>query len=766
MKKFETEVRLSREMSLMDATLIGVGAMIGAGIFVLTGIAAGVAGPALILAFLLNGFVALLTAMSYAELGSCFHDAGGGYLWAKEGLPRWNGFISGWMSWFAHAVACSVYAIGFGAYFEHLLRELNISVPHWGFLGPQKILAAGIAMLFAYINFRGASETGKVGNMVTITKIVILLIFVLFGLEWIIRRGAWQAHFTPFMPHGWSGIFKAMGLTFIAFEGYEVIAQSSEEIRNPRDNIPRAVFLSLVIVVPIYLLVAVTALGAVAPGTMTPWDYLALKKETALVDVARNLFAGGGILLLFGGLISTMSALNATTYSSSRVAFAMGRDRNFPAFFSRVHSKNFTPQWAILVSLIIVVIMAVSLPIEDVASAADVMFLLLFLQVNLAMIRLRKKRPELYRGFAVPFYPWLSIFGILTLLFLALYMLNYSPTAWAVTALWIVAGFGVYKGYASKKEVEHIQKVEALERIERKDYRILVCLSNPKSVKDLTHLAVAIAKKHNAEILFLHVIEVREGQALSAGLRDASRARSLLEEAVSFSEKSEVPAYSIVQVSHRISQGIVETAAMEKCNFILIKRKKQPAFLERIFSSLIDTVLQKSPSEVAVLHGELPEKVENILIPFGSSIHTRLAIEIAPAINEYFNAKLHVVVVFDPDIATSQREERIAQMKKTISENVPSATFKVIFERDVLKAILEESKKMDIILMAGRGGDFLELLLARSLSQEITGQVKCPVLWLKEYEERSSFWVDFFKPSKKRGEGDASSIPGPVPPSQ
>lgn len=163
MKKFETEVRLSREMGLMDATMIGVGAMIGAGIFVLIGIAAGVAGPALILAFALNALVALLTAMSYAELGSCFHDAGGGYLWVKEGLPKWNGFLSGWMSWFAHAVACSLYALGFGAYFGHVLHEIGFTVPHWGFVSPEKLLAAGIAVLFAYINFRGASETGKIG---------------------------------------------------------------------------------------------------------------------------------------------------------------------------------------------------------------------------------------------------------------------------------------------------------------------------------------------------------------------------------------------------------------------------------------------------------------------------------------------------------------------------------------------------------------------------------------------------------------------------
>ena len=365
MKKFDTEVRLAREMTTLDATLIGVGAMIGAGIFVLIGIAAGVAGPGLILTFILNGIIALLTAMSYAELGSCYHDAGGGYLWVKEGLPKWNGFLSGWMSWFAHAVACALYALGFGAYFEHVLHEFNILMPHWGFFSPQKILAVATALLFGYINFRGASETGKIGNLVTIAKIIILFIFIGFGLELILRNGDWQTTFSPFLPNGTGGVFKAMGLTFIAFQGFEVIAQSSEEIKNPRKNIPRAVFLSLVIVVPIYIMVAIVALGTVQPPAgVTRWDFLAQQKEIALVNVARNFFIGGGVLILIGGLISTISALNATIYSSSRVAFAMGRDRNFPTFFSKVHPTKFTPHWAIMVSLVIIVVMAVSLPID------------------------------------------------------------------------------------------------------------------------------------------------------------------------------------------------------------------------------------------------------------------------------------------------------------------------------------------------------------------------------------------------------------------
>jgi amino acid transporter/nucleotide-binding universal stress UspA family protein len=753
MKKFSTEVHLSREMGLWDAALIGVGAMIGAGIFVLTGIAAGVAGPGLIITFCLNGLVALLTAFSYAELGSCFHDAGGGYLWVKEGLPKWNGFISGWMSWFAHAVACSLYALGFGAYFDLVLREFHIVMPHWGFFSPQKLLAAIAAVAFAYVNYRGASETGKVGNFVTIAKIVILMIFVGFGLAILFRKPDWQAAFGPFLPHGWGGVFKAMGLTFIAFQGFEVISQCSEEIKNPKKNIPRAIFLSLLIVVPIYLLVAFTALGTVQAPGMTPWDYLASHKETALVEVAKKFFVGGGVMLLVGGIISTMSALNATVYSSSRVAFAMGRDRNFPGLFGKVHKKNFTPHYAILISLFIVVLMAVSLPIEDVASAADIMFLLLFLQVNVTLIRLRKKRPDLDRGFFTPFFPYLSILGIFLLLFLAVYMFNYSRIAWAVTGVWIVIGLLVYRTYASKREIEHVRKIRLLGRLESKDYRILVPLANMKTVHSLVRVAEAVARKHNGEILFLHVNEVREGSPLLAGAAETERANTLFEKARSLLLDSGIRTKSILNVSHRISQGILHTAMEEECNFIVVGRQKNPDALERLFVSIIDSVIAKAPCEVAVLHGSLPVgEIRTILIPFGRDIHTLLATEIAPAFQTYFGCDLRIVLVFEPDATLAEKEERERTVRDLIAENGLKADLRILHNIDILQGVLAEARDVDLILMGGRSGDFVELLLGRSLAQEITEQSPCPVLWAKEYEEREPFWKLLLKPLTKPGE--------------
>ena len=753
MKKFATEVHLSREMKLFDVTMIGVGAMIGAGIFVLTGIAAGVAGPALIVAFGLNALIALLTAMSYAELGSCYHDAGGGYLWVKEGLPKWNGFLSGWMSWFAHAVACSLYALGFGAYFDHVLREFGLVLPEWGMLSPQKLLAVGLALIFAYINFRGASETGKIGNVVTMAKIVILAIFIGFGIEMILHRGTWDQAFIPFMPNGWSGVIKAMGLTFIAFQGFEVISQCSEEVQNPKKNIPRAVFLSLAIVVPIYVLVAITSLGTVQPEVgMTPWDYLALQKETALVGVAETFFAGGGVMLLVGGIISTMSALNATIYSSSRVAFAMGRDRNFPAFFGNVHAAKFTPHIAIAVSTVIVVLISVSLQIEDVASAADIMFLLLFLQVNVAMIRLRKKRPDLDRGFVTPLFPYITIAGIILLLFLALYMFNYSPLGWMVTAAWIGGGLLMYRFYASKREIAYARKTEALERLEKKDYTILVPLSNPSRATDLLTIATAIADKHDGEIVLLHVVEVEQGVPLQAGVNASHNVIPFLDEARTAIDTKGIPVRTIVKVAHRISQGILESAIEEDANFVVLGRSQSPAFLDRLNDSILDTVLDKAPCEVAVLHGALPKTgVSRIAIPFGENVHTRLAFEIAPALVDAFHATAEVVIVTPPATGADRHTALMEKAQSRITENGLRASTVHIQEKSISEGVVRHSHQTDLIVMGGRSGSLIALLIGGSLTQEITERSDAPVLWLNEFEERSSFWKALFTRSAKKG---------------
>jgi len=740
MGKFETQVRLSREMTLFGVTMIGVGAMIGAGIFVLTGIAAGLAGPGLILAFGLNGVVTLFSAMAYAELGSCFHDAGGGYLWVKEGLPKANGFLSGWMSWFAHAVACSVYALGFGAYLNWLMNTWGLSV-HIPFLGPEKFYAVVICLLMAYVNFRGASETGSIGAIVTLGKLAILGVFLAVGIPAVFGQVEWTQAYQPFLPHGAGGVFAAMGLTFISFEGYEIITQCSEEVVNPKRNIPRAIFLSLLIVVPVYLAVAFVAIGAVHVPGMRAWEFLGQKKEIALVELASTFFKGGGAMLLFAGVISTVSALNATIYSSSRVAFAMGRDRNFPGFFANVHPDRLTPHWAIVISILVILAMTLSLPIEEVAMAADIMFLLLFLQVQAAMISLRRKRPELDRGFTMPFYPVLPVLGIILQAALAVYLLFHSPRSGFICLGWIVAGAAIYKWYASGREVAFVTQQTLLRQIERKRYRILACINRQDNMGGVLNTAAAIARKHQGEVLVLHAVELGDGEPLSVNLAAAKAANALIEEACERVALEGVAVRPLLVVGHRISQIILETSQVESCNFIVLGKASEKNPVSRLFNVVIEEIVRSSTAEVAIVSRPFQlSKVKSIFLPFRAERNARLALELAPALLERTKATLTTGLILDSLVPQTELEARRREVEEVVKKAGLQSEIRVIRAPNPAQGILTASRNYDLMIMGGSSATPLEYMVGASLVAEVLRTVPTPTILFKEYEPPRGAW--------------------------
>jgi amino acid transporter/nucleotide-binding universal stress UspA family protein len=747
------EIRLSREMRLMDITMIGVGAMIGAGIFVLTGIAAGVAGPALLVTFLLNGVVALLTALAYAELGSAFHDAGGGYLWVKSSLPNPNGFLSGWMSWFAHAVACSLYALGFGAYFHLVLHAAGVPDFHLGFMTLEKWLAVATCLVFSYINFRGAAETGEAGNVVTVSKVVVILAFIAVGLWVTAGRAGWEASFTPFLSHGWGGVFGAMGLTFIAFEGYEIIAQTSEEVEDPKRNVPRAVFLSLLIVVPIYLLVAFVAVAAVVPPAgLTVTQFLGREKELALVSAASQFLPGGGFVILIGGLLSTLSALNATIYSSSRVAFAMGRDANLPPLLARVHERRATPHYAIVFSTLVIVAMAVLLPIEDVAAAADIMFLLLFVQVNVALIRLRAKRPDLDRGFKVPWVPLVPALAIATMLFLAVFLFASYPTAWLAAGGWVGVGMAVYYGYSRRREEAFVERERWMERIERKEYRVLVAVSSPGTMRSLVEAAVAIAHRHHGEVVVTSVAEVPEGETLLAGRTLARQLEPLLEEAVQYAGARGVQAHPVVKISRRISRAIVETAREEECNFLILGRAVADSLIERLVESIVERVLRDAPCQVGIVYGTIdPEAVSGIVVPLTRGSNPRLAAELAPAFAQRFAVPTRAVTVVPSDLAEAEAEQLANEARETLREAGLHQELSVLRRREVLLGLTHAVQHDELVVIGAPSTGPVAAVLGETVPAAIARHGHHPVIVVRDIEQKRArrFERIFFGRSKR-----------------
>jgi len=729
-------VTLSRDLGLFDVTMIGVGAMIGAGVFVLTGSAAGVAGPALILAFLLNGIVTTMTAFSYAELGSSFFEAGGSYVWVKRGLGMTWGFLSGWLSWFATSLACALYGLGFGRFATELI--LIAGLPTLGLSVHQMtlLLMSAVILVFTYINYRGASETGTVGNVVTIAKVVILLTFAAFGLLAMSRTTAWHARFTEgLLPNGLGGIFLAMGLTFVAFEGYEIIAQSGEEVVNPSRNIPRAIFIAIAVVVVIYVLVAFVAIGAVQPPEgLRSYQYLGQQKELAIIEAARQFMPYGAVLLLISGLASTMSALNATIYSSSRVSFAMGRDRNLPAIFSQIHPWRHTPYWAIAISGGFVLLMGWSLPLEDVASAADIMFLLLFLLVNVTVIIMRRRQPELDRGFVIRWFPWLPLAGIISNLALALHMFNFSPVAWYVTAGWIVVGLLVYWGYFSKaEEMERPREILLEEVLVSRDYSVLVPVVNEEQGRILGIIGSAMAKDHNGEVLALHVARVPPQLSLSNGRLFMKEGRPPLEAVIRQGKAADVPVHTMIRLGRNVAEAVRKTALEHASDLIILGWPGYTNTSGRIFGSVIDPVVDNPPTDIALVRYRKYRPLRKILVPIAGGPNSRLAAQLAASMARANDQPvtitgLHVV---RPGVSQALRIRAQKAVERAFADTDCQPRAMIIEGENVVDTILATAEDYDLIVLGATNESLFENLLLGNIPEQVTKRASVTVIVVK-----------------------------------
>lgn len=742
----KVEVTLSRNLSLFTITMIGVGGMIGAGIFVLTGMAAGVAGPALVLAFFLNGLITTLTAFSYAELGSAFPEAGGGYLWVKEGLGGANGFLAGWMSWFAHAVAGSLYALGFGRFASEFWMMGNL--PNMGLSVEQLTLAfmTIIILMFTYINYRGVSETGSVGNFVTLTKIIILVFFVFFGSLAMLRTDAWHTRFTTgFMPNGFLGVFLAMGLTFIAFEGYEIIAQSGEEALNPKRNIPRAIFLAIGIAVIIYIFVGVTAIGATtAPEGMKVYEYLAEQKEIAIVGVAQQVFPWGvgGILLLISGIVSTMSALNATTYSSSRVSFAMGRDHNLPGFFSSVHPTRHTPYWAVIFSGSLMLIMAWAFPIEDVAVAADIMFLALFLQVNVAVLTLRKKMPDLERGFKTPYMPYIPLIAILANGLLAINLFELSPVAWFFAIGWIIGGLLLYYAYFSKVEAMETPKEILMEEVlVSRDYSVVVPVETQEQARILGRIGAILARNNQGEVLALHVVRVPPQLTLGEGRLMLKEGRPYLETVIQQAKEFSVPVHTVLRLGRNVADAVRKTITENAADIVVLGWPGYTNTAGRLFGSVIDSIVDDPPADCAIVRYRAIRPVRSILVPVGGGPNSRRATQLAVSMalqGEDGPANITLLYITPPGAASAGqvraeqafRESLFGIEYQHLSKQVAEGT-------DIAETILNYAKgnspdeAYDLVVIGATNEPLFRNLLVGNISTKVAKEAGVTVIVVK-----------------------------------
>ncbi len=530
-----------------------------------------------------------------------------------------------------------------------------------------------------------------------------------------------------------------MGLTFIAFEGYEIIAQSGEEAIDPKRNVPRAIFLAIAIAVTIYIFVGVTVIGAVKPPPgMQAYQYLGEQKEIAIIDVAGQVFplGIGRVLLLLSGLVSTMSALNATTYSSSRVSFAMGRDHNLPAFFARIDPKRHTPLMAVFMSGGLMIIMALSLPIEDVAAAADIMFLLLFLQVNVAVLTLRKKMPDLERGFKIPWMPAVPIIAIILNTFLAIYLFTFSSIAWYFVLGWLVIGMLAYLGYFSRIEaMEKPKEILMEEVLVSRDYSVLVPVVDQQQARIMGQIGAILAKQNQGEVLALHVVRVPPQLTLGEGRLLLKEGRSHLETVIHEAKLHDVPVHTIIRLGRNTADSIRKTAIENASDLLLLGWPGYTGSEGRSFGSVIDPLVDDPPCDVALVRYRQQRPLRSILVPIAGGANSRLAVALAYAMGESGVdgpaqvTLMHVV----PERAHPSDRVRAEQVLRRSCEGLAysNCAINIVEGENIVETVLANAEGYDLIVIGASPEPLFRNRMVGNIAHQISHRADVSVVVAK-----------------------------------
>ncbi|HLI06864.1 MAG TPA: amino acid permease [Ktedonobacteraceae bacterium] len=409
--------QLRRVLNLREAVALGVGGTIGGGIFVLIGVAAGRAGPAALLSFVLAFCASLLIALPYAELACRYPLAGGGYAFARTLLgPHW-GFLMGWGYWGAYIFVSGYVTLGFGGYL-HALVGL-----------PTSVGALTLITTCTVLNLTGVRLSGLAQSLVIGTATIALLCFSLPGLPHV-----QLAHFTPFFPDGPGGMILAALLAFLAFGGFDMVAAAGEEIISPERNLPRAILLTLLLVLGLYLLVTFVALGVL------PWNQLGASSAPLAAAATEFLGSAGRQFMAAIALLTTAATGNAVLIVTSRVSFAMARDGLLPAPLARVQLKTGAPWVAILLNGLLLAFVALTGSIELAAAIGGFLYVLHFLFTLVALVVLRRRGgpPPAFR---TPL-PWL----VLPLAFASCILLLATSGLVGVSVglAWLCAGLFTY----------------------------------------------------------------------------------------------------------------------------------------------------------------------------------------------------------------------------------------------------------------------------------------------------------------------------------
>jgi amino acid transporter len=740
-----SDEELAKDLGPLAALTIGVGTMIGAGIFVLPGTAVLRAGPLAAITFVLGGVIALFTALSASELGTAMPKSGGAYFYVNRALGPLFGSISGWANWLGLAFASAFYMYGLGEYVNTLVGAPALSVGPL-FLEAAQVIGLVGALFFIAVNYFGAKETGGLQIIIVLLLLGILGVFTVVGL-----LNADVESLRPFAPPGAAAeVLPVTAIVFVSYLGFVQITSVAEEIKSPGRNLPRAVIGSVVLVTVVYGLFLVVLLAAVP-------NELVAGNDTAVVDAAQLLFGQyslfgfdlgllGWGLLLFGGLLATASSANASILSSSRINFAMGREKIVTPNLNDIHGRFGTPYKSIAVTGGLILVFLVGGNLELLATAGSVLHLIVYGLLNIALIVMRESDvPGYDPDFEVPLYPVVPVIGAITSFALIAYI---EPRVIALSAGLVVFAAVWYFLYArSRVESRGVLSGWVLDRSEELpdaavsaatsvqpeggDYRVMVPLANPATEGHLITLASAIAKQNDGTVVAVNIANVPDQTSLAAardrGAHDA--ARDLLERAQEDAETFGAEIETHVVLSHRTFEEIFDAARTFDADVTVMGWGEDSHGSPGRAESAIDELAYSLPCDFLVFRDRGFDPAR-ILVPTAGGPDSDLSAAVARMLRAEFGSEVTLLHVAD------DRSEGRAFLESWADDHGLEDAELRIETGDVEAEIARAAEEATMLVIGATERGLLSRLVRGSLVLDVLYDVDCSVLLAEKKHER------------------------------
>ena len=756
-KRAETGGGTARTIGLWGATGVGVGAIVGGGIMVLAGVAFSSAGPAAMVAFAVNGVVAFITAMSYAEIATSFPESGGTYTFAKKVLSVRAAFGVGWILWFAYIVAGVLYALGFAAYATLALREL---IHVFGGTPPSWLAGHNFTMLLATLA-TGLYALGLVrkasggGQWATIGKVVVFAVIILVGVIALFTEPV--EHMTsaldPFFDGGFTGLVAASGFTFIAAQGFDLIPAIGGEIKDPRRNIPRAMYMSLAIAMAVYLplLFVVSTAGV---GDDVHIRQLAVEHGDTVFAVVVKRFMGtvGYWLIIVAAILSTLSALLANLLAASRVALAMARDRTLPRVFSRVHARRRTPVMAIYASALTLVAILFMVPdLGAAGAAASLIFLVTFLLAHITAYLARVRGGEREDSYRTPWFPLIPAAGALACGGLAVFQTIEVPDAARVALVWLGLGVILYVALFKSGAETADARAEGLDPelavLRGKSPLVLLPIANPAHARGMVDVANALAPSQFARVLLLTVVE-KPRDPDADPLAKLGEAQKVVGEALGASYAAGHTPQALITASADPWAEIRRVAELYDCESLIIGLGVIAA--DGKLEGNVERLLNDVDCDVAVMRsspGWSLGSAKRILVPMGGRGEEHgLRARVLSSICRDSTREVSFVRVLpaDADEDAAEALRAISQLAEVKVRGRPRV--EVIRHDDPVRALLDLCAEHDLVVLGLHRSTWGKRGFG-SFALRIAGEAACPAILLSR--RPSQIVSDVYRPIER-----------------